>query len=106
MAMDIDTGKEITGAAEIEQSINSILETIPGDRYMRADYGSELFELTDIGMDASGKARFAQAVSEAIRRFEPRVRITRVAFEGTPGELVQTVYGTIKTTNQQIIVRR
>lgn len=106
MAMDVDTGKEITGLGEIEQSVNRILETIPGDRYMRAEYGSALFELTDIGMDASGKARMAQAVSEAVRRFDPRVKISRVTFEGTPGEIVQTVYGTVKQTNQQIIVRR
>lgn len=106
MAMDIDTGKAISGAAEIEQSINGILATIPGDRYMRAEYGSGLFELVDVGMDASGKARLAQAVGESLRRFEPRVKITKVAFEGTPGELVQTVYGTIRTTNEQIILRR
>lgn len=105
-AMHRETGKEISGLAEVEQAIDEILDTIPGDRIMRAEYGSELFALTDIGMDPSGKARFAQAVGEAIRRFEPRVKVQRVAFEGSPGEMVQTVYGTVRSTSEQVVVNR
>lgn len=105
-AMDRVTGKRIDGLEEVEQAIDEILDTIPGDRIMRADYGSELFELTDIGMDATGKARITQAVGEAIRRFEPRVRITQVEFTGTPGALTQTVRGVVRVTNQQITVKR
>ena len=106
MAMDRETGKEITGIAEIEQAVDEILDTVPGDRIMRADYGAALFELVDRGMDASGKAAFAQVVGDALRRFEPRIKVTQVLFEGSPGELRQTVYGTVRTTSEQITVKR
>ena len=102
MAMDAETGKELTGLEEIEQSVDTILGTTPGDRVMRADYGSELFELTDVGMDGSGKARFAQAVGVALQKFEPRVSVTKVDFEGEPGAMTQTVRGTVRTTSDQI----
>lgn len=102
MAMDAETGKEITGLAEIEQSVDTILEHTPGDRVMRWPYGSELFELTDVGMDGSGKARFAQAVGEALQKFEPRVSVSKVDFEGEPGAMTQTVRGTVLTTSGQI----
>jgi uncharacterized protein len=106
MAMHRETGKEITGMAEIEQAVDEVLDTVPGDRIMRADYGSGLFELVDVGLDSSGKARIAQAVGDALRRFEPRVKVSRVAFEGSAGEIKQTVYATVRTTNEQITVKR
>lgn len=106
MAMDRETGKEITGLEEIEQAVDEVLDTRPGQRIMRADYGSELFTLTDIGMDASGKARIVGAVGEALRRHEPRVQIKRVISEGSPGELTMTLLGTVKSSGQQITLKR
>lgn len=106
MAMDRETGKELTGAADVEQAIGEILRCIPGDRIMRADYGSELFELTDTPMNGTGKARFTAAVAEAIKKFEPRVRITKATITGEPGVMTQTIVGTIKATNQRIVVTR
>lgn len=109
MAMHRETGKEVTGIEEIEQSIDTILGTTPGDRVMRADYGSELFELTDVGMDASGKARFAQAVGVALQKFEPRVVVTKVDFavdlEDEPGTMKQTVIGHVRATSEQVAVK-
>jgi Bacteriophage baseplate protein W len=106
MAMDRETGKEITGLAEIEQAVDEVLDTVPGDRIMRADYGSEIFELVDRGMDSSGTARVTQAVADALRRFEPRVKVSKVVSEGSAGELRQTIYGTVRTTSDQITVTR
>lgn len=105
-AMDRETGREIAGIEEIEQSIDTILATTPGDRVMRADYGSDLFALIDnAGLDQSGKMRLTQATEEAIRRHERRVRIVRVDHEASPGTIVQTIYGRV-STGQQVIVRR
>jgi phage baseplate assembly protein W len=105
MAMHRETGKEVTGLEEIEQAVDTILGTIPGDRVMRADYGSELFVLTDVGMDASGKARFTRAVGEALNKFEPRVVVQKVDFEGEPGSMTQTVRGAVRTTSEQVAVK-
>ena len=106
MAMNRTTGKEITGRDEVEQAIDTILEHNPGDRVMRYPYGSGLMELTDMPMNPSGRAKLAQSVGEALRTYEPRVRVSRVAYEGEPGSMTATVYGVVKTTGDQILVRR
>lgn len=105
-AMHRTTGKEIVGREEVEQAIDEVLDTYPGDRVMRADYGSKLLTLTDIGMDASGTALLAGSVAGALQKFEPRVVVTKVTREVTPGEVVLTVRGTIKETHEQIVVRK
>lgn len=106
MAMDRESGKEVLGLEEIEQSIDTILGTLLGDRVMRASYGSDLFALTDIGMDPSGKARITQSIGQALRTFEPRVRITRVVYDGEPGEVVATVQGVVPRSGQRVSVQR
>lgn len=101
------TGKLIDGPEEIEQAIGEIIGTFPGDRPMRADYGSKLFALTDTALNASGRSRVNTATVEAIRKWEPRVDIKNVAFSATPdGNVTQTLHGTIKATRQNIVVRR
>lgn len=105
-AMDRETGREIDGLEEIEQAIDEILSTTPGDRIMRADYGADLFSLVDIGMDAAGQTRIARVIGDAIRKFEPRVQIDQVQTDGGPGELRQTVIGKIRATSEQIAIRR
>lgn len=107
-AMDRNTGKSISNDAELEQSIDEILGTSLGDRIMHAEYGSNLFELIDnVGLSASGRAKVAQSCAEAIRRWEPRIRLDRVTTEGTSdGEITQTLYGTVASTGARIKVQR
>ena len=106
-AMDRDTGKAITGAEEIRQSVRTILGTIPGERVMRAEYGSELYDLTDIPLNGSGRARVTQATAGALTQWEPRLRITRVVFSGldATGQIVQEIHGTVTATREEIKVR-
>jgi phage baseplate assembly protein W len=106
MAMDRDTGKEVYGLAEIEQSIDTILSTMLGDRVMRGSYGSDLLSLTDIGVDASGKARLTQSIGQALRTYEPRVRVARVVYEGDAGEVVATVQGVVPRSGERVSVQR
>ena len=103
-AMDRRTGKALSGREEIEQALDEILDTPRGERLMRAEYGSDLFKLVDVGMDASGKAKLSQAIAEAIERHEPRVRLTRVAVHAEPGELHYDLHGYVRTGS--ITVRR
>jgi phage baseplate assembly protein W len=105
-AMDRETGKAISGVNEVEQSIDEILSTQRGDRVMRADYGSDLFALVDVGMNASGRAKVSQATADAIARHEPRVRITRVVSTAGPGDLHYEVHGELLVTGAQVLVKR
>jgi phage baseplate assembly protein W len=85
IGMNATTGERIEGDAHLAQSIGDILTTPIGSRVLRRDYGSALFELIDQPMNALGRLRVFAAVADALRRWEPRLRITRVALGGTDG---------------------
>lgn len=82
IGMDASTGQRLEGDAHLAQSIGDILTTPIGSRVLRRDYGSALFELIDQPMNALGRLRVFAAVADALRRWEPRLRITRVALTG------------------------
>ncbi len=79
IGMDASTGKPLSGDAHLGQSIADILSTPIGTRVMRRDYGSALFELIDAPLNALTKLRLFAATADAIRRWEPRLSLTRVA---------------------------
>ena len=70
----------------IEESIWQILSTRPGERFMRPDFGCRLAELVFQQNDVVLKALAKQYIVDAIRRWEKRVRITRVEFGRSPLE--------------------
>jgi phage baseplate assembly protein W len=103
--MDRETGAAISDAAEIAQSVREIIRTVPGDRVMRADYGSELMRLTDVPLNPAGRARITQATAKALATWEPRLRIGRVVFTETAlGSVVQEVQGTTVISRQALTV--
>jgi len=68
----------VQGDAAIRQSIMLLLTTIPGERVMRPDYGCPLHRLIFWPNDATTAGLAIHYVRQAIRRFEPRVQITRL----------------------------
>ena len=87
IGMNRETGARLSGVDHLVQSIGDLLSTPIGSRVMRRDYGSALFELLDQPMNALGKLRLFAAVADAIRRWEPRIRLTRVALAASSAEL-------------------
>lgn len=79
IGMNASTGKPLAGDAHLVQSIADILTTPIGTRVMRRDYGSALFELLDAPLNALTRLRLFAATADALRRWEPRIRLTRVA---------------------------
>lgn len=107
-SMDRKTGRAISNNDELEQSIDEILGTPLGSRIMHAEYGSNLFDLIDnVGLSPSGRAQVAQSCADAIRRWEPRIRLDRVTTEGTAdGNITQTLYGTVTATGARVKFER
>lgn len=68
----------IDGEASVRQSIMLLLTTLPGERVMRPDYGCPLNRLMFWPNDATTAGLAIHYVRQAIRRFEPRVQITRL----------------------------
>lgn len=91
---DATTGKSLAGIDHLRQSIRDILTTPVGSRVMRREYGSRLFQLVDAPMNRSTLLAIYTAAIEAIERWEPRFRVTKVvATEAAPGRVVLDVTG-------------
>ncbi|MEW5782783.1 MAG: GPW/gp25 family protein [Pseudomonadota bacterium] len=69
----------LDGIDHLRQSIIDILTTYPGERIMRPEYGSRIRDLIDRPVNAQWLADLYFNVAQAITRWEPRVRVLRVA---------------------------
>ena len=66
--------------AHIHESIRHILSTRPGERFFLPEFGSRLHELVFQQNDVVLRALAKQYVVDAIKRWEKRIRVTRVEF--------------------------
>lgn len=64
--------------ASVRQSIRIILGTAKGERVMRPDFGCGIYELVFEPNDPTTAGNVAEAVSEALLRFEPRIDLVEV----------------------------
>lgn len=96
IGMDRATGKPLTGADHIRQSIEDILGTPKGTRVGRRDYGSDLPELLDQPFNITTRMRVIAAAVDALGRQEERISISRIAMEtgDEPGTATLIVAGT------------
>lgn len=93
--MDASTGKPLSDEAHLAQSIGDVLSTPLGSRVMRRDYGSLLFELIDKPINGAIRMLLQAATAIALRRWEPRLQLTRVTLGGEPaaGRLILRIEG-------------
>lgn len=71
-------GTRLAGIEHLRQSLKDILTTPIGTRVMRRDYGSELYRLVDAPLNRGTILRLYAATAKAIRRWEPRFKLTKV----------------------------
>src|SRR3954451_11768243 len=85
MPVDIDPRTGHVAFAEYEedirQSIRIILETAPGERVMRPDFGCGIHELVFEAVDSKTLQRIRSEVEEALRRYEARVDVLGVTVD-------------------------
>jgi len=93
--MSATAGTPLSGNAHLAQSIGDILTTPLGSRVMRRDYGSLLFDLLDQPINGALRMLLRAATAVALRRWEPRLKLTRVQIDGEPdqGVLALTIEG-------------
>lgn len=68
----------------INRSIQLILGTAKGERLMRPDFGSDLFNFLFQPLSAINKGRMATTVKSALQKWEPRIRVMDVAVSSNP----------------------
>jgi phage baseplate assembly protein W len=105
VALDPRTGLVASVAYEddIRQSILIILETAPGERVMRPNFGCGIHDLVFASMDSTTLQRVRSVVEEALRRCEARIDVLNVnvaASAAFDGELLVEVEYRIRRTNQ------
>ena len=70
---------------EIEQAIQIILSTAPGQRVMRPEFGCQIHDLVFAPNDLATAGRVDRFVREALRRWEPRITVHQVEVGPDPG---------------------
>lgn len=89
---------------DIKESLRIIIETAPGERLMRPDFGCGIHELVFSTISQNTLGLFESRVREAITKWEPRVDIiqldisTRDAFNGKLE--IQLTYRVRQTNNE------
>jgi hypothetical protein len=87
----------------VHDSIWIILSTSPGERKMRPDFGCAIHELVFATPDSTTAGTVADAVREALVRWEPRIDLLGVDVATRPGDattlLVQIDYRVRATNN-------
>lgn len=77
-AMDAVHGHMLDRAAHIQQSITNILRTPKGSLVGQRQYGSQVHQFIDRGLDAVTRMQLFAAVASALSEWEPRYRLQQV----------------------------
>jgi len=87
---------------DIEQAIELILATAPGERPMRPEFGCGVHDFVFDTIDASTVGKMEQAIRDALDRWEPRVFVETVEFnldEVADGRLIIDIGYRVRATN-------
>jgi len=88
---------------DIRQSILIILETAPGERVMRPNFGCGIHELVFSAIDSTAIQRIRSVVDEALRRCEARIEVLNINVDETAaidGQLIVEIEYRVRKTNQ------
>ncbi len=87
---------------EVEESIQIILRTAPGERPMRPEFGCAIHELVFAPADATTAGQLAYRVRAALQRWEPRIDFldVQVLFDAAEhGTLLIDITYALRTDN-------
>lgn len=93
-----------SGVDDIEQSLQILLRTWPGERVMQETFGCDLGSLVFEPLDQRLINTLERLVGDAVIDHEPRIKLDRVDVArsaGGPSAVVITVHYTVKGTNSR-----
>ena len=73
----VDVFKPSVGMSEVNQCIQLLISTVPGERVMRPEYGCRLYTKVWENLDTIASEGLTD-IREAIETYEPRVRLVSV----------------------------
>ena len=92
------------GIEDIEQSIRIILETMPGERVMRPEFGCQVKELLFSPRNAATETALISYVDEALARWEPRISVFSIEVRddsANDGAWIVEINFTVKDTHDE-----
>lgn len=107
--MSRTTGRLLEPFEHLRQSIYDILTTPIGSRLIRREYGSLLPFLIDEPMNPAIRLKIMSAVATSIIKFEPRVKVAKVALNlntdstNTTGNVGFDVNLDLKTADNRLV---
>jgi phage baseplate assembly protein W len=87
---------------DIDQAIQLILGTAPGERPMRPEFGCGVHDFVFDTIDAGTIGRMEEAIRSALSRWEPRIEVRSVEFDvsqSVEGVLTIDIGYTLRATN-------
>ncbi len=87
---------------DIDQAIQLILGTAPGERPMRPEFGCGVHDFVFDTIDAGTVGRMEAAIRQALSRWEPRIEVRSVEFDvsqAVNGVLAIDIGFTVRATN-------
>jgi uncharacterized protein len=87
---------------DVEQAIELILATAPGERPMRPEFGCGVHDFVFDSIDANTIGQMELAIRDALDRWEPRVVVETVEFnldEVAHGRLIIDIGYRVRVTN-------
>jgi len=103
IGMSRSTGKAITDAEHISQSVSDILRTPVGSRVMRREYGSLLSAMIDQPQTPALELQIRVACYMAVLKWEPRITLSTVTTERYfDGRMVVSMTGEIASTGEPL----
>jgi Bacteriophage baseplate protein W len=93
-----------SGADDIDASMRVVLLTAPGERVMRPLFGCRVWDLMFEPINANTLGLMADAVREAIGRWEPRVDLEDVDLDvdpAQPGRVLINLTYRVRATNDR-----
>ena len=88
---------------DVHQAIRIILETSPGERVMRPEFGCGIHDLVFEEINVTTMRAIEASVREALTRFEARIEIVNVTVDprqALNGELLIALKYRVRSTNQ------
>jgi phage baseplate assembly protein W len=92
------------GVEDIEQSLQILLGTWPGERVMQETFGCDLASLVFQQLDQRLINTLERLIRGAVLDHEPRIKLDRVDVARSPAEpdaILITVYYTVRATNSR-----
>jgi phage baseplate assembly protein W len=108
MPVELDPVTGLVAMAEYEvdirQSIRIIIETAPGERLMRPDFGCGIHDLVFASPDSNALQRVQTVIQDALRKYEARIDVLSVLVQSDPqasdGRLWIELEYRVRRTNQ------